>query len=66
LEHLGRELDSTTGLIDALRAQDHEHANRLHSGDRAAVIELGNGVACGVASTGDPIPHRPLSVRERA
>ncbi|MYR36130.1 diguanylate cyclase, partial [Streptomyces sp. SID4944] len=23
--------------------------------DRAAVIELGNGVACGVASTGDPI-----------
>ncbi len=25
LEHLGRELDSTTGLIDALRAQDHEH-----------------------------------------
>ncbi|MEU0157581.1 sensor histidine kinase [Streptomyces sp. NPDC006261] len=31
LEHLGRELDSTTGLIDALRAQDHEHANRLHT-----------------------------------
>ncbi|MBT3072431.1 MULTISPECIES: sensor histidine kinase [Streptomyces] len=31
LERLGRELDSTTGLIDALRAQDHEHANRLHT-----------------------------------
>lgn len=31
LEHLGRELDSTRGLIDALRAQDHEHANRLHT-----------------------------------
>lgn len=31
LEHLGRELDSTCGLIDALRAQDHEHANRLHT-----------------------------------
>ncbi len=31
LEHLGRELDSTHGLIDALRAQDHEHANRLHT-----------------------------------
>ncbi|WP_406091725.1 ATP-binding protein [Streptomyces sp. NBC_01013] len=31
VEHLGRELDSTRGLIDALRAQDHEHANRLHT-----------------------------------
>lgn len=31
LEDLGRELDSTRGLIDALRAQDHEHANRLHT-----------------------------------
>ncbi|MEV7090707.1 sensor histidine kinase [Streptomyces sp. NPDC093085] len=31
LEQLGRELDSTQGLLDALRAQDHEHANRLHT-----------------------------------
>ncbi|MER5766404.1 sensor histidine kinase [Streptomyces sp. NPDC001985] len=31
VEQLGRELDSTHGLIDALRAQDHEHANRLHT-----------------------------------
>ncbi|MET7936136.1 sensor histidine kinase [Streptomyces sp. NPDC005322] len=31
LERLGRELDGTRGLIDALRAQDHEHANRLHT-----------------------------------
>lgn len=31
LENLGRELDSTHGLLDALRAQDHEHANRLHT-----------------------------------
>ncbi|MFF3942566.1 ATP-binding protein [Streptomyces phaeofaciens] len=31
LEQLGRELDSTHGLIDALRAQDHEYANRLHT-----------------------------------
>nr|WP_246094818.1 sensor histidine kinase [Streptomyces roseicoloratus] len=31
LETLGRELDSTRGLIDALRAQDHEHANRMHT-----------------------------------
>lgn len=31
LERLGRELDSTRGLIDALRAKDHEHANHLHT-----------------------------------
>ncbi|WP_060889600.1 ATP-binding protein, partial [Streptomyces scabiei] len=31
LEQLGRELDSTRGLTDALRAQDHEHANRMHT-----------------------------------
>ncbi|MFJ2830240.1 ATP-binding protein [Streptomyces sp. NPDC087263] len=31
VEQLGRELDSTHGLIDALRAQDHEHANRMHT-----------------------------------
>ncbi|MGW3402496.1 sensor histidine kinase [Streptomyces zhihengii] len=31
VEQLGRELDSTRGLIDALRAQDHEHANRMHT-----------------------------------
>jgi len=31
LELLGRELDSTHGLLDALRAQDHEHANRMHT-----------------------------------
>ncbi|THA27520.1 sensor histidine kinase [Streptomyces sp. RKND-216] len=30
LEQLGRELDSSRVLVDALRAQDHEHANRLH------------------------------------
>ncbi|MFJ3925090.1 ATP-binding protein [Streptomyces sp. NPDC090022] len=39
LEHLGRELDSTKGLIDALRAQDHEHANRLHT--LMGLLELG-------------------------
>jgi two-component system CitB family sensor kinase len=30
-DQVGRELDSTRGLIDALRAQDHEHANRMHT-----------------------------------
>ncbi|MFF4325639.1 ATP-binding protein [Streptomyces sp. NPDC048387] len=39
LEHLSRELDSTKGLIDALRAQDHEHANRLHT--LLGLLELG-------------------------
>ncbi|MFJ1598421.1 ATP-binding protein [Streptomyces sp. NPDC088261] len=31
VEQLSRELDATRGLIDALRAQDHEHANRMHT-----------------------------------
>ncbi|MDX2702118.1 sensor histidine kinase [Streptomyces sp. PA03-6a] len=39
LERLGRELDSTHGLLDALRAQDHEHANRLHT--LLGLLELG-------------------------
>ncbi|MET7905564.1 sensor histidine kinase [Streptomyces sp. NPDC005355] len=39
LELLGRELDSTRGLLDALRAQDHEHANRLHT--LLGLLELG-------------------------
>ncbi|WP_030204436.1 ATP-binding protein, partial [Streptomyces sp. NRRL S-87] len=39
LDRLGRELDSTRGLIDALRAQDHEHANHLHT--LLGLLELG-------------------------
>ncbi|WP_052397063.1 sensor histidine kinase [Streptomyces sp. NRRL F-5123] len=39
LELLGRELDSTHGLLEALRAQDHEHANRLHT--LLGLLELG-------------------------
>ncbi|MEU3711753.1 sensor histidine kinase [Streptomyces catenulae] len=39
LERLGRELDGTRGLIDALRAQDHEHANQLHT--LLGLLELG-------------------------
>ncbi|OEV04591.1 sensor histidine kinase [Streptomyces oceani] len=39
LERLGRELDSTRSLLDALRAQDHEHANRLHA--LLGLLELG-------------------------
>ena len=40
LEQLGRELDSTHGLIDALRAQDHEHANRMHTLLGLLVLEM--------------------------
>ncbi|GAA0336969.1 sensor histidine kinase [Streptomyces olivoreticuli] len=39
LEQLRRELDGTRGLTDALRAQDHEHANRLHT--LIGLLELG-------------------------
>ncbi|MEV7471737.1 sensor histidine kinase [Streptomyces kronopolitis] len=39
LELLGRELDGTQGLLDALRAQDHEHANQLHT--LRGLLELG-------------------------
>ncbi|MFH8366554.1 ATP-binding protein [Streptomyces sp. NPDC018031] len=39
LERLGRELDGTRGLIDALRAQDHEYANRMHT--LLGLLELG-------------------------
>ncbi|WP_436736749.1 ATP-binding protein [Streptomyces sp. BBFR102] len=39
LETLGRELDATRALLDALRAQDHEHANRLHT--LLGLLELG-------------------------
>ncbi|MFF4765829.1 ATP-binding protein [Streptomyces sp. NPDC001255] len=39
LELLGRELDSSQGLLDALRAQGHEHANRLHT--VLGLLELG-------------------------
>ncbi|MEV4741329.1 sensor histidine kinase [Streptomyces sp. NPDC049555] len=39
LEQLGRELDATRGLTEALRAQDHEHANRLHT--LVGLLELG-------------------------
>ncbi|URM92643.1 sensor histidine kinase [Streptomyces sp. MRC013] len=39
LEALGRALDSTRALLDALRATDHEHANRLHT--LLGLLELG-------------------------
>ncbi|MBL3806924.1 histidine kinase [Streptomyces sp. TSRI0384-2] len=39
LETLGRELDATRALLDALRAKDHEHANRLHT--LLGLLELG-------------------------
>lgn len=57
LDDLGRELEATRALTDALRAQAHEHANQLHalSGmlhlghEQAAlayITELAGGVSC--------------------
>ncbi|BFV56956.1 sensor histidine kinase [Kitasatospora sp. CMC57] len=39
LESLVRELDTTRSLTEALRAQDHEHANRMHT--LLGLLELG-------------------------
>ncbi len=39
LESLVRELDTTRSLTEALRAQDHEHANRMHT--VLGLLELG-------------------------
>src|SRR5204863_5507270 len=43
LEGLLRELDSVGALTDALRAQQHEFSNRMHT--VAGLIELGDGQA---------------------
>ena len=40
LDDLGRELKATTALTDALRAQTHEHTNRLHA--LAGLLQLGH------------------------
>lgn len=40
LDDLGRELEATRALTDALRAQTHEHANRLHT--VAGLLDLGH------------------------
>jgi two-component system CitB family sensor kinase len=39
-EHLGRELETVRALFDALRAQSHEHSNRLHV--LAGLLHLGH------------------------
>lgn len=40
LDDLGRELEATRALTDALRAQTHEHANRLHA--LSGMLQLGH------------------------
>jgi two-component system CitB family sensor kinase len=40
LDHLGRDLDTVRALFDALRAQSHEHSNRLHA--LAGLLQLGH------------------------
>lgn len=65
LELLGRELDSTHGLLDALRAQDHEHANRLHTllgllelGRHEAAVEFVTEVADGRRASAEQVAER--------
>jgi two-component system CitB family sensor kinase len=56
LEHLGRELETVRALFDALRAQSHEHSNRLHA--LAGMLHLGHvGEASAYleALSGDPL-----------
>jgi two-component system CitB family sensor kinase len=55
-EDLGRELETVRVLFDALRAQAHEHTNRLHV--LAGMLQLGHvEEACGYleALSGDPL-----------
>ena len=60
VQEMNRELESTRSLTDALRAQTHEHGNRLHT--VLSLVELGridqardllaSGVAAGTAQPG--------------
>jgi two-component system CitB family sensor kinase len=56
LEDLGRELETVRALFDALRAQGHEHSNRLHA--LAGMLHLGHvDEACAYLESlsGDPL-----------
>jgi two-component system CitB family sensor kinase len=56
LVDLGRELETVRALFDALRAQSHEHSNRLHA--LAGMLHLGHvDEACAYleALSGDPL-----------
>jgi two-component system CitB family sensor kinase len=55
-EHLGQELETVRALFDALRAQAHEHTNRLHA--LAGMLHLGHvEEACAYLEvlSGDPL-----------
>lgn len=65
LELLGRELDSTQGLLDALRAKDHEHANRLHTLLGLLELELYEEAADYVAELADARCSSAEQVAER-
>jgi two-component system CitB family sensor kinase len=56
VEHLGRELETVRALFDALRAQAHEHSNRLHA--LAGMLHLGHVAEAAAyldALSGDPL-----------
>jgi two-component system CitB family sensor kinase len=76
LDTLARELESTRALTDALRAQAHEHTNRLHAlagllhrGDTAealAYLEELSGTATWVAGLDDPYLAGVLAAKSAA
>jgi two-component system CitB family sensor kinase len=65
LEGLLRELDSVDALTDALRAQQHEFSNRMHT--VAGLIELGDGRAAirYALEISDETAGRAEAIRER-
>jgi two-component system CitB family sensor kinase len=65
LEGLVRELDSVDALTDALRAQQHEFANRMHT--VAGLIELGDPQAavCYALDVSGETAGRAQAIRER-
>ena len=72
LEGLLRELDSVDALTDALRAQQHEFANRMHTvaglielGDQQAAIRYALEVSGETAGAGRSHPRAHRSARDR-
>ncbi len=76
LDDLGRELEATRALTDALRAQTHEHANRLHA--LSGLLQLGeleeaetylaqlSGAVAWQGSVGDPYLAGLLAAKSAA
>lgn len=70
VQEMNRELESTRSLTDALRAQTHEHANRLHT--VLSLLEIGRAdearglLTDGLQAVGSPIGDQPHADAEPA